>query len=321
MSYTIKINWVLLLTVAFCSPHYSAEEVTEKEKEKMVNEQLEQAPYDGSADRAQKNDAKPDRSMTYKVIDGAELKLYIFEPQADKKEGVKVEPRPAIVFFHGGGWKKGDPSQFYWQSRYLAGRGMVAISAQYRLKQGRNKNKKDAGGACAEGVADCIADAQAAMRFVRKHAAKLGVDPRRIAAGGGSAGGHLAAECAVLPNAQGVTARPDLLVLFNPALFHRLAENTIALKDFTATTPPSVQFYGSRDEMVEYGRYTLVQAGTLGNKVDVHIAKDQGHGFFNNTPWRESTMAIADAFLVKHGYLQGPPALDVDQHEQLQKMK
>ncbi len=54
---------------------------------------------------------------------------------------------------------------------------MVALSAEYRLTPE---------GVC---VSDCVSDAKSAVRWIRRHAAEFGVDPNRIAAGGGSAGG------------------------------------------------------------------------------------------------------------------------------------
>ena len=124
------------------------------------------------------------RAETYKEIGDVKLQLHIFEPAAGAKTN-----RPAIVFFFGGGWTGGSPAQFEQHCRYLADRGMVAITADYRVGS-RHQVKPTA----------CVADAKSAMRWVRKNAARLGIDPQRVAAGGGSAGGHLAAAVATLPD-------------------------------------------------------------------------------------------------------------------------
>ncbi len=65
----------------------------------------------------------------YKKVDDRELKLYVTKP-ADWKKG---DSRPAIVFFHGGGWTGGSPGQFTEHSKYLVTRGMVCVQVQYRL--------------------------------------------------------------------------------------------------------------------------------------------------------------------------------------------
>src|ERR1700760_1649364 len=68
---------------------------------------------------------------TYKEVDGTALKVWIFQPGEKAAEGAK---RAAIVFFFGGGWSNGSPSQFERQCRYLASRGMVALTADYRVE-------------------------------------------------------------------------------------------------------------------------------------------------------------------------------------------
>ena len=122
---------------------------------------------------------QPTRSLVYKTINGARLQLHVFEPEGHKPS----DRRPAIVFFFGGGWTGGGlpairpPTQFYPQCKYLASRGMVAISAEYRVK-----------GTHGVSPFECVTDGKSAVRWVRAHAAELGIDPNRLASGGGSAG-------------------------------------------------------------------------------------------------------------------------------------
>ena len=144
----------------------------------------------------------------YKKAGERELKLTIVNPPDWKAQ----DQRPALVFFHGGGWVGGGPTQFTQHSDYLATRGMVCIQVEYRLIA-----KGDQGPPI-----DCVHDAKSAMRWVRGHAAELGIDPHRIAAGGGSAGGHLAAFVGMVDGLDDpqddlkISPKANALVLFNP---------------------------------------------------------------------------------------------------------
>jgi acetyl esterase len=148
------------------------------------------------------------RVEVYRTIGDVKLNAYIFEP----KGHAKTDRRPAAVFFFGGGWKGGTPGQFLPQCLHLAARGMVAISVDYRVKSRLNVFPQD-----------CVRDAKAAIRWVRANAERLGIDPDRVVAGGGSAGGHLAAATALLPGFEdednkGVSSMPNAMLLFNPAV-------------------------------------------------------------------------------------------------------
>ena len=255
------------------------------------------------------------KSETYRKVGDTELKVWIFEP-AQKS----AKPLPAIVFFFGGGWTGGSPTQFEPQSRHLAARGMIAIVADYRVK-----TRQDAK------PADCVSDAKACVRWVRANAARLGIDPERIAVGGGSAGGHLAASVATLPgldNAKddkSVSCLPNALVLFNPATVlttfpgHDLkgfgagldkekfgCEPTeiSPLHHVKKGTPPTIIFHGKADTTVPYAtveKFAEVMKAA-GNRCDLVGYEGQPHSFFNKAKYAE-TLAAADDFLVSLGYL------------------
>ncbi len=143
----------------------------------------------------------------YRKAPEGDLYLHIYYPPDWKAE----DTRPAIVLFFGGSWKVGSYRQMEPQAEYFASRGLVAVAADYRIftKHHTTPDKS-------------IEDAKSAMRWVRSHAKELGVDPEKIIAGGGSAGGHLATATALLDdfNAEGddvsVSCKPCALVLFNP---------------------------------------------------------------------------------------------------------
>jgi acetyl esterase/lipase len=263
------------------------------------------------------------RIETYKTVGETQLSLHIFEPPASAT-AAKAN-RPAIVFFFGGGWTNGSPGQFEQHCRHLAARGMVAITADYRVAS-RHQAKP----------VDCVADAKSALRYVRANAARLGVDPRRIAAGGGSAGGHLAAAIATVPgfDAPGedtkVSAVPDALALFNPALVlaelpgldlagfgTRVPEERMgtAPKNISPAhhvkkgTPPTIIFHGKADTTVPYATAEAFARAmqAAGNRCELVGAEGQGHGYFNHgrgdgTHFKD-TLARTDAFFVSLGWL------------------
>ena len=254
------------------------------------------------------------KTEVYKTIGGVKLNLYIFEPEGHKTSG----NRAAIVFFFGGGWTNGSPAQFENQSRYFASRGMVAISADYRV-YGRNKVQ----------VPDCIRDAKSAIRYIRRNAARLGIDPNRIAAGGGSAGGHLAAAAGVIPNLEEpdedtkVSSRPNAMVMFNPALvIPEMATEQMKGVDPKAVSPvehvahgapPAIIFHGKADTTVPYStaeRFTTKMIAA-GNRCELVGFEDQKHGFFNygrgGGKYYLETLRKADEFLVSLGFLKGNP--------------
>jgi acetyl esterase/lipase len=246
----------------------------------------------------------------YKSVGGVELRLHVFAAA-----GAAAAPRPAIVFFFGGGWRTGSIAQFVPHARHLSERGMVAIVADYRVS-GRHRTTPF----------DAIADAKSAIRWVRAHAKELRVDPARIAAGGGSAGGHLAATAATLvafdeaSEDQQVSSKPNALVLFNPALdtsdatlaerFGGKGREASPLHQIRAGLPPTVIFHGKADTTVPYAsveRYCEA-ATTAGNQCQLFGYDGATHGFFNRgrdgDKWYEETVREMDRFLMTLGYLR-----------------
>ena len=88
------------------------------------------------------------------------------------------KPVPGLMFIHGGGWKNGGKKDYKYYCVRFAARGYVVVSISYRL--------------IGEAVFPaCVQDAKCAVRWMRANADKYKIDPDRIAAIGGSAGGHL----------------------------------------------------------------------------------------------------------------------------------
>ena len=259
----------------------------------------------------------PDRSVTYKSVDGVELQMDLFEP-----EGLKpTDHRPAVVFFFGGGWSGGSTKQFYQQAEAMAAQGMVAFSADYRVK-GRNKTTPF----------ECVKDGKSAIRWVRQHAAEFGIDPDRIVAAGGSAGGHVAACTGVIESHEesgedtSISSVPNAMILFNPVL--DTTDKGYGARNFnpeqqTEISPchhvrkgivPTLVFHGTADKTVPFEnaeRFTRLMK-EAGNECVLVPFEGKDHGFFNGSFFRkgngdadyEVTMQRSIEFLKAHGILK-----------------
>jgi acetyl esterase/lipase len=131
------------------------------------------------------------------------IHAYELEPRA--------EPRPAVVFFHGGGLVMGEPLWDGEGAKWLAERGYVTFMAGYRLYDQVSR---------ANPWPTQLDDAQRAIRWVRAHADEFNVDPERVCALGYSAGGYLVGLLGTLdtrddsdPDLAGFASRPDCVVM------------------------------------------------------------------------------------------------------------
>jgi acetyl esterase/lipase len=156
-------------------------------------------------------------------------------------------PRPAVVHFHGGGWRMGERSSLgpvldgfgFSPFERLTEAGFVVASADYRLSQEAHFPAQ-------------LHDAKAAVRWLRNHAADYNVDPDRIYAWGDSAGGHLASLVGLTANADGVDAdgaSADAAVAavaawYPPTDLARMAEQSLPAAVARADDP------GSREELL-----------------------------------------------------------------------
>lgn len=248
----------------------------------------------------------------YKRVDQRDMKLYVLTPS--KGSG----PFPAIVLFYGGGWRAGRPTQFNHQSERLAERGMVAIQVEYRLLKRDGKVPPEV----------CVRDAKSAMRWVRSHAAKLNIDPSRIAAGGGSAGGHLAAFTGMVQGLDdpaddlSVSPLPAALALFNPVFdngpkgygYDLIGERYKEFSPFhniRKGMPPAIVFVGTQDKLlpVDTVKAFCEQARAVGTKCEYRVYKGQPHGFFNHRDqgdnrYYKETIAETERFFEALGWIR-----------------
>jgi len=175
--------------------------------------------------------------IVYRSTPQGPLKMTIFYPDQWKPS----DSRPATVFFFGGGF-----TQFFSKAGYLASRGMVAISAEYRLNIGRE-----------EPLLDC----QAAYQFLHGHTREHGIDAARLSAGGGSSGGRCA--LSIVESGQ----KPATLVLFNPGGLDQ--------KEPSNALPPTILFFGSADPRYPAARAYWRKAQSRKLPVQLYVAQGQ----------------------------------------------
>lgn len=251
----------------------------------------------------------------YKKASGDDLRIYRLDPEGHDP---KTDKRPAVVFFFGGSWNGGSVAQFEPHANYLAGRGIVAFLADYRVKS-RQKTPPLA----------CVEDGKSAIRWVRQNAERLGVDPDKIIAGGGSAGGHVAATTGICDGLEGpnedlsVSSKSEALLLFNPVYDNgpdgyghdRVTEWFPAISpahNITKGDPPTIVFLGSEDKLIPVSTAEKFRDDqkALGIKSELHVYEGEPHGFFNLKLGQGKkehfidTILKTDAFLVDLGYLK-----------------
>ena len=256
-------------------------------------------------------------TVQYKQVDASSLYMVVnYPPDFDTNKTY-----PAIVFFFGGGWNGGNTGQFEHQANYFANRGMVCFRADYRVKNRQGTTPFES-----------LKDAKSAMRYIREHAGRFHVDPEKIVASGGSAGGHLAAATALITAYNENTdlscsCVPNALVLFNPVMdngpggygYERVGD---AYKTFSPLhnieegAPPTILFLGTEDRLipVETAEYYKVVMEKVGSRCDLLLYEGQTHGFFNYGQLKnyKKTVSEANKFLISLGYLAEEPNIDIE---------
>jgi len=257
------------------------------------------------------------RAEVYKTVGDVRLYLYIFEPRRDDR----TDERPAAVFFFGGGWTGGSPQQFEPHCRYLASRGMVAMVADYRVERRHGTSPFE-----------CVKDGKSAVRWIRANAERLGIDLQRIAAGGGSAGGHVAAATGNVPGLEeanedtSISSQPNALLLFNPVYdngpdgfgYARVGDRyqeISPLHNIHPGAPPTIVFLGTNDKLIPVSTAEAYEAKmkSCGSRCDTHLYEDQVHGFFNKgrngDKFYQATVLAMDKFLISLDWLKGEPTI------------
>lgn len=244
----------------------------------------------------------PDQVLYYSN-DGRELPVHVFSPSGERPVG----GWPAIALFHGGAWQRGEPQAFHPQCHYLSAAGYLCFSVGYRVAERDGSTP-----------ADSVSDARAAVRYLRANAKSLGIDVQRLALGGGSAGGHLAAIVATGTRegaAEPVAPIPvNGLVLFNPMLdlspgmpdHEHVREDWLSLSphhQVAGPMPPTLLLLGDSDPeiSVQTAQAFCDRVQAFGGNCQLEVAAGQGHGYFNP---QHSRLQFALTLLSTYRFLQ-----------------
>ena len=248
----------------------------------------------------------------YKTAPQGELKIHLYFPS----DWTSADRRAAIVLFFGGSCATGSPAQFAPTAEYFAARGLVAATPEYRIESIHHTSPER-----------CIEDGKSAIRWIRMSARHIGIDPRRVIAGGGSSGASIAAfaayNTAFDPDDEdrSVLPAPDALVLINPAFGCPPGQSAQGAPCSVMTSwkvgkggPAAILFYGTEDPLRDGGREFARQLAAAGTRVEFYTAAGQQHAFFNRfpeSPWHALVLRQVDLFLASLGYLKGGPAAAV----------
>jgi len=232
-------------------------------------------------------------------------------------------PHPLILYIHGGGWMGGHTrhsgalADFPKVLASLAAEGFVVASLEYRLS---GEARYPA----------ALQDSNAALRFLRGHAAQYKIDPKRVGVWGGSAGGHLTALTAVTcgnttldpASAQdgcvqaavtwygvfdfaGMSATPDgnsagkRLLGCEAACTPAQIASVSPVTYIDAKDPPFLLIHGNEDKVVPVAQSHLGEAALrkAGVPVEAIYIPDVDHSFIGATPQatRDATLKAVNA--------------------------
>jgi acetyl esterase/lipase len=254
------------------------------------------------------------KEFVYKQTPQGELRIYFAMPAGWSPN----DKRPALVFFFGGGWTGGNVFSDAWVAEHFTKRGVVVGLADYRVRK-RQSVMLD----------KCAEDARSAVRWVRANCRNLGVAPERIIAGGGSAGGHIAACTAIsgAPNSDTddlrVSCKPNGLLLYYPVaslvdhrkaggfkqlLGEELAVQLSPTRHVTKSWPPTALFSGTADPELAHAILLYNNVKGAGVPIEMYLAKGGGHGVISTTARDFSWRQYATDFFMRCGILDPAPA-------------
>ena len=208
--------------------------------------------------------------------DPVALKLDLYQPTGDRAGG-----RPVIVWVHGGGFSAGDKSNGADWATAFARRGYVAVSIGYRLlATGACGGTGPVPEHCYTAAYAAQHDAQAAVRWLRRNAAFLGIDPNRIAMAGESAGAVTSLLVGWRPDDPGTSGNPGPSSRINAAV--SVAGGLPINDHIGAGDAPAFFFHGTDDTTVpiSWAASNVTEMTKRGLVAGIRTFDDAGHGLF-----------------------------------------
>jgi acetyl esterase/lipase len=253
------------------------------------------------------------QTFIYRDLKPKPLRLFVVKPDGWRTN----DRRPAMIYFFGGAWTRGNPTKSIGWAWMVAKWGMVGIAPDYRTSERFGTTPVEA-----------TADARLALRWVEDHAAELGVDTNKIVVGGSSAGAHLALWTAIVEAPFGSTPqesptiKPAALVLVsapadttpaawdnNPRQIERFGPHigdVSPLQNLDTKMPPMIMFHGDADPTVPY-RIAVALHDKLvatSNTCEFITIPSGGHGI--PPEWKNKSRDMIKKFLVGQKILPVP---------------
>jgi acetyl esterase/lipase len=242
-----------------------------------------------------------------------ELKADVYAPPPGTANGA------GVLLIHGGGWVQGDRSQLRGYGILLGRVGYTSVACEYRLAPQSQWPAQ-------------IHDVKAALRWMRANAARLGIDPAKIAVSGNSAGGHLAlmaggtqnvaeyegeggnagagtevAACIsyygpALLGAPGVALSDAVRALLGRDATDERVRSASPIAHVSASSPPTLLITGNKDELVpDESAFRMNRAiSEAGGKAELHVYEGAPHGFDALPAFGRQTAEIMRLFLDRH---------------------
>ena len=230
--------------------------------------------------------------------------------------------RPAVLIVHGGGWHTGSKHAAREKNiaTNLAKAGYVCASVNYVLAKKKDTYIENLEQVWPQNIQDCMTGVQ----FLRANAEKYGIDPERIGAIGGSAGGHLVAMLGVLGDRDGldpkggpwpgVSCRIQAVVPmygvhdfpeFSKAKDQKipdehadLAKEASPVTHLSRDDPPFLILHGTRDTLVPHAQSSLLHkaAKKAGVKSEIRIITGAKHSFHLQPAQKDLRPLVVDFF-------------------------